>query len=74
MREHDDAVCEVHGLVDVVGNEEDRDPVVLAHLEDEILEVVARLGIDGRKRLVHEQDGGLIREGPRDGNALLHTT
>src|SRR5512133_325157 len=31
MREYDDAIGEVHRLVDVVGDEQDRDAVLLAH-------------------------------------------
>src|SRR6267142_3727144 len=38
-----DAVGEVDGLVDVVCDEEDRHAVLLAHAEDEILQVAARL-------------------------------
>ena len=72
LREHDDAVGEVDGLVDVVGDEEDRDPVVLAHLEDEVLEVAARLRVDGGERLVHEQDRRLVGERAGDRDALLH--
>ena len=73
VREHDDAVREIDGFVDVVRHEEDRDPEVLAHLEDEIFEVATRLGVHGRERLVHEQDRRLVREGARDRDALLHS-
>ena len=42
------------------------------HLEDEVLEIAARLGIDGGEGLVHEEDRRLVRKSPRDGDALLH--
>src|SRR5215217_2250796 len=72
MREHDHAVGEVHRLVDVVGDEQDRDAVLLAHAEHEVLELRPRLRVDRRERLVHEQDRGLVRECTRNRDALLH--
>src|SRR5262245_41334239 len=50
MREHDNAIGEVHRLVDVMRHEQDRDAVLLAHPQHEVLEVAARLGVDGRER------------------------
>src|SRR5215211_3364012 len=70
--EDDDAVGEVDRLVDVVGDEEDRDRVLVAHAQDEVLEVGARLRVDGGEGLVHQQDRRLVGEGARDGDALLH--
>src|SRR5438093_526367 len=52
MREQDDAVGEVHRLVAVVRDEKDRDAVLLADLQHEVLELAARLGVDRRERLV----------------------
>src|SRR5215210_3124222 len=72
VRQDDDAVREVDRLVDVVGHEQDRDPVLLAHAQDEVLEVPARLRVHGRERLVHEQDRRLVGERARDRHALLH--
>ena len=43
VRQDDDPVREVDGLVDVVSDEQDRDPELLAHREHEILEVTAGL-------------------------------
>ena len=40
--------------------------------EHEVLEVGAGLRVDRGERLVHEQDLGLVGEGPRDRHALLH--
>ena len=42
------------------------------HLEDEILELAACLGVDGGEGLVHQQDRGLVGEGAGDRDALLH--
>ena len=53
-------------------HEQDRDPELVAHAEDEVLEIAARLGVDGREGLVHQQDQGLVGEGTRDRDALLH--
>ena len=72
MGQDDDPVGEIDRLVDVVRDEEDRDPELVAHLEHQVLEVAARLRVDGRERLVHEQDRGLVRERARDRDALLH--
>ena len=38
----------------------------------EVLEVAARLRVDRRERLVHQQDRRLVRERTRDRDALLH--
>src|SRR3954454_948840 len=72
MGEHDDAIGEIHRLVDVVRDEQDGDAVLLAHAQHEILEVAACLCVDRGERLVHEQDRRLIRQRAGDGHALLH--
>ena len=72
VREHDDPVGEVDGLVDVVRDEEDRDPVLLAHAEHEVLEVASCLCVDRCERLVHQQDQRLVCECAGDRDALLH--
>src|SRR5215216_504145 len=59
-RQHDDAVGQVDRLVDVVGDEQDRHAVLLAHPQHEVLEVAARLRVDRGERLVHQQDLRLI--------------
>ncbi len=71
-REDHDAVGHVDGLVDVVGDEQDGHAVLVADAQDEVLEVGARLRVDGGERLVHEQDLGLVGEAARDRHALLH--
>src|SRR5688572_12950680 len=70
--EHDDAVGHVDRLVDVVGHEQHGHAVLLADAQDEVLEVAARLRVDRRERLVHEQDLRLVGERPGDRHALLH--
>src|SRR5262249_49360237 len=55
VREDDDPVGEVDRLVDVVRDEQDRDAELVAHLQDEILEITAGLGVDRRERLLHER-------------------
>ena len=72
LREDHDAVGEVDGLVDVVRDEQDRDAVVVADLQHEVLEVGARLRVDGGERLVHQQDLGPVGEPAGDRHALLH--
>ena len=43
-----------------------------SHLQDQILEVAAGLGVDRRKRLVHQEDLRLVGEGACDRDPLLH--
>ena len=45
---------------------------LLAHAQHEVLEVAARLRVDRRERLVHQQDRRLVGERARDRDALLH--
>ena len=71
-RQHHDPVGEVHRLVDVVGDEQHRDPVRRPHVQQQVLELGAGLGVDRRERLVHQQDLGLVRQRPRDRGSLLH--
>src|SRR5215211_6098061 len=71
-REHDDPVRQVDRLVDVVGHEQHGHAELLADAQHEVLQVAARLRVDGRERLVHQQDLGLVGERPRDRHPLLH--
>src|ERR1051326_7760443 len=73
MREHDDAVREVHRFVDVVGYEQNRDAIALADSQHEILELATRLRVDRGKGLVHQQDGRLVGGAGGDRNPLLHS-
>ena len=74
VRQDDDPVREVDRLVDVVGDEEDRDPELLADAQHEVLEVAPGLRVDGGEWLVHQQDRWLVGERARDRDALLHPT
>src|SRR6478672_24512 len=60
MGQRHDPVGEVDRLVDVVCDEEDGDPELVADLQDEVLEVAAGLGVDRRERLVHQEDLRLV--------------
>ena len=62
-------VGDAGGLLHVVGDEDDG--VVLLELVDEFLDARGGDGIEGGAGLVHEEDGGLDREGPGDAEALL---
>jgi hypothetical protein len=55
-----------------VRDEEDRDAVLLLDAQHEILEVSARLRVDGGERLVHQEDRRLVGERAGDRHALLH--
>jgi hypothetical protein len=37
-----------------------------------VLQLFARLGVQGRERLVHQQHAGLVGQAARDVDALLH--
>ena len=69
---HGDAVPQAHGLVEVVGDEQDR----LAELALQVDELVLHLPADERvergEGLVHEQDVGLGGQGPGQAHALAH--
>jgi hypothetical protein len=72
VREDDDAVGEVDRLVDVVRDEEDRDSVLVAHLQHQVLQVASGLRVHRCERLVHEQDLRLVGERAGDRDPLLH--
>ena len=71
-REQHDAVGQEHGLGDRVGDEHDGrlrglgDPLQLE------VHLVARHRVERAERLVHEQDLGVVAQGPGDGDALAH--
>src|SRR5919108_3051907 len=72
MRQHDDPIRQIDGLVDVMRHEEDRDAELLAHPQDEVLEVAPGLRVDRGEGLVHQQHRGLVRERSGDCDTLLH--
>ncbi len=72
--QHDDAVGQLDGLVDVVGDQHDRlvDPAL--EVEQLVLQAGPDDGVDGRVRLVHEQDGRVGRQRPGHPHPLLLPT
>ena len=70
--EDEDAVGEVDGLVEIVGDEENRDVDVTPDVEEVSLHLSAGLGVERAEGLVHEEDAGLVCESAGDGDALLH--
>ncbi len=70
--EHADAVAHLPDHAEVVADEEHRRPELGAQLGDQ----VEHLGLDGRvepgRRLVEDQERGILRERHRDHDALLH--
>jgi hypothetical protein len=71
--EDEHAVGEVHGLVDVVRDVHDRHaPVLAVDAEQDVLELRARERVDGRERLVEQQDLRAGDERACDRDALLH--
>ena len=71
--EHGHALAQVDGLVDSVGDEDDGLARGLPDPQQFVLQLLPGLGVQGRKRFVHQQDVRLIGEASGDGHALLHT-
>jgi hypothetical protein len=71
-RQDQDAVGQVDRLVDVVGDQQDREAGAVPHLEQQVLQVGPGLSVHRRERLVQQQDLGLVGEGAGDGCPLLH--
>ena len=70
---HDeDAVGEVGGFFEVVGDEEDGDVYLAPDLQKVALHLRAGLGIERAEGLVHDEDARFVGEGTSDGDALLH--
>ena len=72
--EDEDTVGEQHGFVEVVRDEDDCDVDLAPDLEQVGLHPRTRLRVQGRERLVHEQDARPHRQRPGDRHALLHAT
>src|SRR5581483_25811 len=70
--EHQHPVTEADGLPHVVGDEDDDDPGLLPHPLELVVEQVAGDGVEGPERLVHEEDGGVLGDGPGQGHPLAH--
>ena len=70
---HDhDAIRQVDGLVDLVGHEQHGLARFLPDAQQLDLHEVARLRVERRERLVHEQHVGIGGERARKADALLH--
>src|SRR2546428_6360307 len=65
-------VAEADGLLHVVGHEHDREPRLLPHPLELVVEEVPGDGVEGAERLVHEQDRGVLGDGPGQGPPLAH--
>src|SRR5262249_32041457 len=68
----DDAVGQVDGFVDLVGDEQDGFAVVAPDAEELGLHDLARLGVQGGEGLVHEQDVRVDGERSGEVGALTH--
>ena len=69
---HDDQpVAQLLGLVHVVGRQDERHAALLQSIEP-IPEQVARLRVEARRRLVEQQERGLVDQRAGDGQASLH--
>ena len=74
-RAHDQhAVGEEDRLVNVMGDEQDRGLELGPEPQQVLLHHRARLRIERTEGLVHQQDGRLVGERPRDADPLLHAT
>jgi hypothetical protein len=74
---HRDAIGEEHRLVDGVGDEDDGTPlrgglVLAPDAQELVLQDEARLRIERRQRLVHQQHVGLVGDEARERRALAH--
>ena len=69
--EHD-PITEAHRFTHVVGHEDDRLAGFLPDAIQVVVELVARQRVEGRKGLVHEQQLGVLREGPSQSATLAH--
>ncbi len=68
----DDAVAQVDGLLDVVGDEDHGALVLLPDRQGLLLHGVAGLRIECAERLVHQQHIRAVRPGAGEAHALLH--
>ena len=69
--QHGHLVPQLDGLVDVMGDEEDRLPQLPLEAEELVLKLLPHDGVDGGERLVHEHHGRVRGEGPRHPDPLL---
>jgi hypothetical protein len=67
-----DALGQLLGLGQVVGAEQNRRVVRLAHLLDELLHLELRARVEPGRRLVEQQEDGRRQQRPRERDLLLH--
>ena len=67
----DDRVAHRQGLLLVVGHVHERDPDLPLELLELELHLLAQLEVERAERLVEEEHGGMVDEGPRERHALL---
>ena len=72
--EHRHLVAELDGLVDVVGDEDDRLAEIALQAQELVLELLAHHRVDGAERLVHQHHRRVGREGTGHPDALLLAT
>ncbi len=68
------AVAQLGCLIEVVGHENDRHLQLAAELTELDIETLSRDAVDGGKSFVEQQDLGITRQRPGNGNALLLST
>jgi hypothetical protein len=70
--QHHHAGAEKHRLADAVGHEHDGLPGLLPDMQQLQVHFLARERVERAKRLVHQDELGIVDERARDGGALLH--
>ena len=70
LAKEDNAVTQQDGLVNVVGDEEDRGAQGLLNTTKLALEVSADQRVQGAEGFIHEEDVGTVCQGSRNANAL----
>src|SRR2546427_6146664 len=70
--DHDDAIGERDGLLEIMGHEDDGRPRRRPQLEQLVLHERPRLHVERAERLVPQQDAGLVDERLGEGGAVAH--
>ena len=74
-REDEEAVAHLHGLLDVVSDEQhglDRQLPLAPEIEKIVAQRLGGENVERRERLVHQQDVGMNDQRPRESNTLAH--
>ena len=72
--QHDDALPEIHSLVNGMRHEQLRVALLVPKLEQGVLQLLAQERIECGEWLVHEQQVDIEGDGARQGKTLLHAT